>query len=97
MSEYSSTKHASSGIRTYAARLRPEAMAHGPPAEPPAVLGEVVERDPELSPVDQLERQVMEVRIALPDQRDRVVVGVECSHTPSSPSRSVTRMPSTSQ
>src|ERR1700735_2711003 len=42
-----------------------QAMARWPPAEPPAVLRNVIERDPELSPVDQLERQVMEVRIAL--------------------------------
>ena len=37
----------------------------------------MVERDPQLAPVGQLEREMVEVVVALADERDRVVIGAE--------------------
>jgi hypothetical protein len=41
------------------------------------VLGEVVEGHAQLAPVRQLEREVVEVGVALAHERRRVVVGVD--------------------
>ena len=45
-----------------AAQVAAEPVAEGPPREPAAVLGEVVERDPQLTPVDHLEGEMVQVR-----------------------------------
>ena len=51
-------------------------MAAGAPGDRPAVLGEVVERDPHLPPVGELEGEVMDVLVALVEEGDDVVVAV---------------------
>ena len=48
----------------------------GPPGDRPAVLGEVVERDPHLAPVGELEGEVVDVAVALVEEGDDVVVAV---------------------
>ena len=58
-----------------AAQVAAEAVPQRPPGEPAAVLGEVVECHAELAPVDHLERDVVEVGVALPDEGEDVVVG----------------------
>ena len=47
------------------------------PDHPAAVLGEVVERDPHLAEVDELEGEVVEVGRFLLDERVDVVIGVQ--------------------
>ncbi len=60
-----------------AAEVLPEGVTHRPPAEPAAVLAEMIEGDAQRSPVDEVEREVMEMRRRLADQRHHVVVGVD--------------------
>ena len=54
-----------------------DAVARRAPAEPAAVAAEVVERDAHLADVDDVEGEVVEVGLALVDERHHVVVGVD--------------------
>src|SRR5436309_10814304 len=59
------------------AQVAAEPVAKRSPGEPAAVLREVVEGDSELAPVDELEREVVQVRVALVDEGEGVVIGVD--------------------
>ena len=59
------------------AEVLPERVAHRAPAEPAAVLAEMIERHPQRAPIDQVEREMMEMRGRLADQRHHVMVGVD--------------------
>src|SRR5262249_38204840 len=52
-------------------------MAYGAPCEPATVLGEMVKRYAQLSPINQLQRQMMDMRVPLAHERHYVVIGVD--------------------
>src|SRR6266511_1179731 len=64
------------------AQVAAEAMAERAPGEPAAVLREVVEGNPELSPVDELEGEMVQMRVTLVHEGERMVVGVDVQPDP---------------
>ncbi len=77
MSQYSSTQQPLLGDAHVGGQVLAQRVAQRSPGQPAAVLGQVVERDAQLAPVGQLEREVVEVRRLGAHQRDRVVVGAQ--------------------
>ena len=59
-----------------------DAVPHRAPPEPAAVAGQPVEQVAHLADVDDVEGEVVEVRVALVDQRHHVVVGADAKPDP---------------
>src|ERR671919_1910935 len=50
------------------AEVAAEAVAQRAPRDPAPVLGEMIERNPDLAPVHELKREMVEVRVPLADE-----------------------------